>query len=53
MVGRFVPRKKKEERDFLKIVEAQDEKEQEQQEHEQEQQERPGKTDRTENSGVK
>ena len=46
MVGRFVPRKKKEERDFLKIVEAQDEKEQEQQE-------RPGKTDRTENSGVK
>lgn len=50
MVGRFVPRKKKEERDFLKIVEAQDEKEQE---HEQEQQERPGKTDRTENSGVK
>ena len=53
MVGRFVPRKKKAERDFLKIVEAQDEKEQEQQEHEQEQQERPGKTDRTENSGVK
>lgn len=53
VVGRFVPRKKKEERDFLKIVEAQDEKEQEQQEHEQEQQERPGKTDRTENSGVK
>ena len=55
VVGRFVPRKKKAERDFLKIVEAQDEKEQEQeqQEHEQEQQECPGKIDRTENSGVK
>lgn len=40
VVGRFVPRKKKAERDFLKIVEAQDEKEQEQ---EQQEQERPGK----------
>lgn len=40
VVGRFVPRKKKAERDFFKIVEAQDEKEQEQ---EQQEQERPGK----------